>query len=177
MRTLAFLFVLVLSATFVVGQVKVKERGGVSIVVDKSKPVRKGLEAWYEVNNDGFRRKDLKAIMALRTPDFHTLTPDGKTNDYRFMEERTRLFLDRIVNWISLKIEIGTIEVQGDLASAYMTQDTTRMQRLGDGTIHKVQSKAIQRETFRKTANGWKLYKVDDIKDQGTWVDGVQIKR
>ena len=177
MRSLALLFVLPLCASFVVGQVKVKERSGISIVVDKSKPVRKGLETWYDANNEGFRRKDVKAIMALRTPDFHTLTPDGKTNDYRFMEERTRNFLDRIVSWISMRFEIGTIEVQDNLASAYVTQDTTRMQRLGDGTIHKVQAKAIQRETFRLTPNGWKLYKVDDIKDLGIWVDGVKTPK
>ena len=164
-----------MSSTVVAGQVKVKSRDGVSIVVDKSKPVRKGLEDWYASNTEGFKKRDLQAIMALRTSDFHTQTPDGRTNDRRFMEERTRLFLDRIVNWISMRFEIGTIHIDGDLASAYVTQDTVRMQRLGDGTIHKVQARAIQRETFRRTAEGWKLYKVDDIKDLGTWVDGVRL--
>ena len=142
---------------------------------DKSKPVRAGIEDWYVRNTAAFRAKDLQAVMALRTPDFHTLTPDGRTNDYAFMEERTRAFLDRIVSWISLEFEVGTIEVHGDLASATITQDTVRMQRLPDGTVHKVQAKAVQRETFRLTSEGWRLYKVDDIEDLGTWVDDARI--
>jgi len=156
-------------------QVKTKTKGDKTVVADKSKPVRKGIEDWYAQNTAAFRAKDLKALMALRTPDFHTLTPDGKTNDYKFMEERTRAFIERIVSWVEIKFEIGKIEVSGELAWAHITQDTTRMQRFPDGTVHKVQAKAVQRETFRKTPDGWRLYKVDDIKDLGVWVDGVKI--
>jgi hypothetical protein len=58
-----------------------------------------------------------------------------------------------------------------------VTQDTVRMQRRSDGNIHKVQSKAVQRETFRLTKQGWKLYKVDDIKDLGLFIDGVRVER
>ncbi|MEX2244748.1 MAG: nuclear transport factor 2 family protein [Trueperaceae bacterium] len=175
MRVVVLLAVALLVATPVVAQIKVKDKGSRSIVADKSKPVRKGIEDWYAQNTAAFRARDLKAVMTLRTADFHTLTPDGRTNDFKFMEERTRTFLDRIVEWVSLKFEIGTIEVDGDLAWAYITQDTTRMQRLADGTVHKVQARAIQRETFRRTSDGWRLYKVDDIKDLGTWIDGVKI--
>jgi ketosteroid isomerase-like protein len=158
-----------------IGQSKVKNKGFESIAIDKSKPIRRGIEDWYSRNTDAFKRKDLDAVMALRTADFHTLTPDGKSNDRKFMEDRTRSFLSRIDSWIFLRFEIGTIEVQGDLASAYVTQDTKRFQRLPDGTLHQVESKAVQRETFRRTPEGWKLYTVDDIKDQGVFVDGKRI--
>jgi ketosteroid isomerase-like protein len=155
--------------------VKVKEKGAVAVVRDKSKPIRRGIEAWYERNTDAFRRKDLAAIMALRTPDFHTLTPDGKTNDYPFMQERTRTFLSRIEKWLEMRFEIGTITVEGDLASAYVTQFTSRMQRLADGTLAKVESGVVQRETWKRTADGWKLYRVDDIKDGELRVNGQRV--
>jgi ketosteroid isomerase-like protein len=157
------------------GQAKIKEKNGSFFAKDKSKPIRRGIEEWYEKNTDAFRRKDLAAVMALRTPDFHTLTPDGQTNDFAFMQERTRGFLDRIEKWLEMRFDIGTIEVQGDLASAYVTQFTSRIQRLPDGTVAKVESKVIQRETWRKTADGWKLYKVDDIKDQGLFINGRRV--
>ena len=175
MRTVVFLVAALLVATPALAQVKTKTKGDKTVVADKSKPVRKGIEDWYAQNTAAFRAKDLKALMALRTPDFHTLTPDGKTNDYKFMEERSRAFIERIVSWVEIKFKIGTIEVSGDLAWAHITQDTTRMQRFPDGTVHKVQAKAVQRETFRLTSDGWRLYKVDDIKDLGVWVDGVKI--
>ena len=132
---------------------------------------RKELEARYEQNASAFEKHDLEAIMALRAADFHTITPDGRVNTRADMEARTRQFVGRIDHFISQDNQIGTIEVNGDLASAYVTQRTIRMQRFPDGTLHKVEAGAIQRETWRKTADGWKLYRVDDIRDRGVLVD------
>src|SRR6266850_5441572 len=65
---------------------KVKVKGGKLIERDKSKPVRKAIEAWYDLNIEAFNKKDLAAIMALRTDDFRTFTPDGKVNTRVDME-------------------------------------------------------------------------------------------
>jgi ketosteroid isomerase-like protein len=150
---------------------KVKVKHDKTTVRDKSKPVRKAIEDWYARNMEAFNAKDVAAVMALRTDDFHTITPDGKVNTRADMETRTKLFLDRIDHFISQDYRIGTIEVEGDLASADVTQKTVRMQRLPDGTLHKVEAGAVQRETWRKTAEGWKLYLVDQIRDTGVFVD------
>jgi ketosteroid isomerase-like protein len=150
---------------------KVKVKHDKTTVRDKSKPVRKAIEDWYARNKEGFNAKDVAAVMALRTDDFHTITPDGKVNTRADMETRTKLFLDRIDHFISQDYGIGTIEVEGNLASADVTQKTVRMQRLPDGTLHKVEAGAVQRETWRKTAEGWKLYRVDQIRDSGVFVD------
>ncbi len=157
-------------------QVKIKAKGAKSFTRDKSKPVRRAIEEWYDRNIAAFNAKDVKAIMDLRTEDFHTITPDGKVNTRADMEARTKLFVDRIDHFISQKFEIGTIEVEGDLASAYITQRTVRMQRFPDGTLHKVEAGAVQRETWRKTSAGWKLYRVDDIRDDGLLVDDKPFK-
>ena len=158
------------------GDLKIKVKDGRTIVRDKSKPVRKAIGEWYERNVAAFNAKDVAAIMALRTEDFHTVTPDGKVNTRADMEARTRQFVDRIDHFLSQDNQIGTIEVNGDLASAYVTQRTVRMQRFPDGTLHKVEAGAIQRETWKKTADGWKLYRVDDIRDSGILVDDRPYK-
>jgi len=156
---------------------KIKVKHGKTTVRDKSKPVRKAIEDWYARNMEAFEAKDVAAIMALRTDDFHTITPDGKVNTRADMEVRTKGFLDRIDHFISQDNQIGTIEVEGDLASADVTQKTVRMQRFPDGTLHKVESGAVQRETWRKTAKGWKLYRVDKIRDGGLLVDDKPYKQ
>ena len=153
------------------GDNKVKVKDGKTTVRDKSKPVRKAIEVWYASNMEAFKAKDVAAIMALRTDDFHTITPDGKVNTRADMEARTRQFLARIEYFIDQDNQIGTIEVTGNLASADITQKTVRMQRFPDGTLHKVESEVVQRETWKKTAEGWKLYKVDNIRDKGLLVD------
>jgi ketosteroid isomerase-like protein len=155
---------------------KVKVKNGKAIVRDKSKPVRKAIEDWYVRNMAAFKAKDVAAIMALRADDFHTVTPDGKVNTRADMEARTRRFLDRIDHFISQDNQIGTIELEGNLASADITQKTVRMQRFPDGALHKVESVVVQRETWKKTTEGWKLYRVDNIRDSDLLVDDKPYK-
>jgi ketosteroid isomerase-like protein len=155
---------------------KIKTKDGKTITRDKSKPVRKAIEDWYARNMAAFKAKDVAAIMALRAEDFHTITPDGSVNTRADMETRTRLFLDRIVHFISQDNQIGMIELAGDWASADIAQKTVRMQRFPDGTLHKVESSVVQRETWKKTAEGWKLYRVDNIRDGGLLVDDKPYK-
>jgi ketosteroid isomerase-like protein len=157
-------------------QTKVKVKADKTIVRDKSKPVRKAIEDWYVCNIEAFKAKDLKAIMALRTHDFHTTTPDGKVTTRADMELRTKSLLDRIDYFISQDNQIGTIELNDNLASADVTQTTVRMQRFPDGTVHKVEASVVQRETWNKTDEGWKLYKVDNIRDRGVLVDDKPYK-
>lgn len=152
-------------------EIKNKVKGGKTTTRDKSKPIRKAIEIWYGQNMEAFKAKNLAAIMALRTDDFHTITPDGKVNTRADMEVRTKTFLERIDHFISQDNQIGVIELEGNLASAQITQKTVRMQRFPDGTLHKVESGAVQRETWKKTTEGWKLYRVDNIRDDVVLVD------
>ena len=152
-------------------QRKVKVKHGKLTERDKSKPVRKAIEAWYDLNIAAFNKKDVAAVMALRTEDFHTTTPDGKVNTRADMEGYTRRLLDRIDHFISQDFELGTIDVQGDLASADVTQKTVRLQRLADGTLHKVEARVVQRETWKHTAQGWKMYTVGNIRDSSILID------
>ena len=153
------------------GERKVKIKGAKSIERDKSKPVRRAIEDWYSHNIAAFQAKDVAAIMSLRTDDFHTVTPDGKVNTRADMEARTKLFLDRIDHFISQEFHIGVIDVHGNLATADVTQKTVRMQRLPDGTLHKVEAAVVQREAWKRTTQGWKLYSVDNIRDGRVLVD------
>lgn len=153
------------------GERKVKVKTDRAIVRDKSKPVRKAIEDWYARNVAAFKAKDVAAVMALRTDDFQTTTPDGKVNTRADMEAYTQRFLGRIDYFLSLDFGIGTIEVQGDLASADVNQATVRMQRLPDGSLHKVEARAVQRETWKKTADGWKLHRVENVRSEGVLVD------
>ena len=158
------------------GELKVKVKADKTIVRDKSKPVRKAIEDWYARNVAAFKAKDVAAIMALRTDDFHTMTPDGKANTRADMEAYTQRFLGRIDHFNSLGFQIGTIQVQGELASADVTQNTVRMQRFPDGTLHKVEAGVVQREMWKKTAEGWKMCRVDNIRDGVVFVDDKPYK-
>lgn len=155
---------------------KTKLKDGKNITRDKSKPVRRAIEDWYARNTEAFRAKDVAAIMALRADDFHTITPDGKRNTRADMEAYTQRFLGRIDHFISLDFDIGTIDVQNNIASADVAQKTIRMQRFPDGTVHKVESGVVQRESWKKTNEGWKMYRVDNIQEGYLLVDDKPYK-
>ena len=163
-------------ASFAQDEQKTKVKNNKVVVRDKSKPVRRAIEDWYERNKAAFQAKDVAAVMALRTDDFHTVTPDGKTNTRADMEARTQRLLGMIDHFISQEFVIGTIDVKGDLASADVSQKTVRMQRFPDGSLHKVDSRVVQRETWKHTADGWKLYRVDNIQDGSIFVDDKPYK-
>ena len=57
---------------------------------------RAQLERRYAENNSAFLRWDLPAVMALRAPGFHAVTPDGLTNDRATMERYTEGLLNGI---------------------------------------------------------------------------------
>jgi len=137
-----------------------------------SATVHRQLDQRYAENARAFNAKDMKAIMALRTPDFHSVTPDSVTHDYADMEQRTRGLLNGVKRWISVRFDIVHLELEGDLARAMVKQHVDRMALRPDGKVHHVETWVTQRETWRWTAEGWKLYRVDDLHDQRRLVDG-----
>jgi ketosteroid isomerase-like protein len=134
--------------------------------------VRRELEQRYDENTRAFLAKDFAAIMALRTEDFHAVTPDGKLRNRAEMEQYIRGFLHGIDRWISTSIEIDSLEVSGDLARAIVRQHADRMALRSDGLVHHVETWVTQRETWRRAPDGWKLYRVDSVRDQRRLIDG-----
>jgi ketosteroid isomerase-like protein len=134
--------------------------------------VRREIEQWYDENTRAFLAKDVHAIMALRTRDFHAVTPDGTEQDRGAMEHYTIGLLNGIDRWISLNFDIDSLEVSGDLARAIVRQHLVRMALRPDGLVHHVETWVTQREAWRRTPDGWKLYRVDGVRDQRRLVDG-----
>jgi hypothetical protein len=138
--------------------------------------VRRELEAQYAKLIAANEKKDLKAIQALRTADFHTVGPDGRVNDSRTMLEYSRRFLESNKPPLIIKMTIRGLIVSEHklIAVAVIFQEVTRYQDLA-GQRRKVETSVMQRETWAKTPDGWKLKLVDDVHDQRKYVDGKRV--
>ena len=134
--------------------------------------VRAELEQAYARNRAAMLAKDVAAAMALRTEDFHSIGPDGRTNDRATMEGYIRNFLAGVQRWIAIEEEIQDIELNGNEAAATVRQHLIRMQLRSDNRVHHVETWVTQRETWRRTPEGWKMARVDQIRDQRRLVDG-----
>src|SRR6185436_93632 len=134
--------------------------------------VRKQLEVEYEKNRQAFFRKDVDAIMALRDTGFFTVPPDSQRHDRAWMRQYTEGLLNGIERWIDVTLVIDSLELVGNEARAIVRQHADRMALRPDGKVHHVETWVIQRETWIRRSDGWKLYRVDNLRDQRRLVDG-----
>jgi hypothetical protein len=138
--------------------------------------VRLELEARYRELEEAHDRRDLKAILALKTADFHAIFPDGKVGDWKVMEEYSRRFLEMNDPPYNIRNTIQQLVVSENklIAVAQVFQEASRYREL-EGKRRKVDTSVIQDETWSKTAEGWKLKSVDGVRDQKRFVDGKRV--
>ena len=136
-------------------------------------PLRKQAEAAYERNRQALLSREPAALLALRTEDFHVVTPDGVTHDAREMTLFTHNLLSNVESWEALSFDIENLEQEGNDVRADVRQHSIRMMRRPDGKVQRVENWVTQRETWVQTAEGWKMRRVDNIRDQRVLIDGV----
>jgi hypothetical protein len=137
--------------------------------------LKRELDARYAENGAGFIARDVDRVMRLRHPDFHT--EQGTTRMTREqMHERTRRFIEGIVRFDCIVETITALTLEGATAHAIVDQRTVRQQRFADGTTHDVRTWVVQRESWRRVANEWLLWRVDEINDGLLLVDGQVYK-
>ena len=135
--------------------------------------VREELEAQYQRLAAANERKDIAAIMALKSDTFYTIGPQGELNDRVSMEAHSRRFLEPLRPPIRIQQTILDLKVSEHELVAIVTvrQEVSRSREL-DGALRKVETSVVQRETWVKQDGEWKLQFVDDVRDQKTLVDG-----
>ena len=73
--------------------------------------VRKELERAYEKLNLANKRGALKAVLAMKTADFHTVLPDGTVNDFQTMKQYSERFMKNNSAGLEIKITIQKLAV------------------------------------------------------------------
>jgi hypothetical protein len=138
--------------------------------------VRKELEAQYQRLAEAHEKRDLRAIVGLKTADFHAIFPDGRVGDAQVMEQYSRQFLENNQPPYNIRVTIQELVVSDNklIAVAEVFQEATRYREL-EGKRRRVDTSVRQRETWAKTSDGWKLKSVDNVRDQRRFVDGKRV--
>jgi ketosteroid isomerase-like protein len=153
---------------------KIKVKDDRVVVRDKSKPVRRALEQQYARIAEAQINKDIDAMRALRTPDFTVDMPNGQRWDLETSLNYSRIGFQQVQSNISISNTIESLDVHGDEAVAVVHQRWSRMQMKG-GKLRRVDTEAIQTETWVNTKDGWKLKHIGDIKPGRWYVDGKRV--
>ncbi len=154
---------------------KFKAKGGKVTLRDKSEGsicVRRELEAVFANRVQAVKNKDAEAQVAQVSPDYSATLPNGQTLNYEQITAYMRGGAEQIVLVLDLSITIESLMVRGNEAIIDARQKFSRTQRLRDGNIQNVVTGVLQRETWVRTAEGWKLRRVDNLREQSVIVDG-----
>jgi len=133
--------------------------------------VRRAIFAAYEKLAEAVNAKDFDAFQALRTADFATIPPDSPPRNAEFMAARARGLLAGIQPPVRTRNDILTLTVRGDEAIATVRQHFSRRQPNPQGVVRRVETSVTQRETWRRTPEGWKLVFVDEVRDHVRWAE------
>ena len=138
--------------------------------------IRKELDAQYKKLAEAHDRKDLKAIAALKTADFHAVFVDGRVGDVRIMEQYSKQFLETNQPPFNIRFTIQKLTVSENklIAVAEVFQEAARYRDLA-GKRRKVETSVVQRETWAKTSDVWKLKSVDNVREMKRFVDGKRV--
>jgi hypothetical protein len=136
---------------------------------------RTAIEAQYEQLAKAIRRNDVEGILALQAPDFSSRNPNGNTFDFAAMEGYTRRLAAAVDSVIHVRNDIRGFQERGDTSVADVCQEFSRLQRLGDGRRHRIDTSVLQRETWVHLRDGWKRLNVTDEHGMRWFVDGVRI--
>jgi ketosteroid isomerase-like protein len=130
-----------------------------------SAAVRSEIEEAYRKLARAVETKDFEAFQRLRVDDFATIPPDGVPSPAARMADRARGMLAGIQPPISNSNDILELTTRGDEVIATVRQKFSR-HVVVDGQPRSRYTEVTQRETWRKTAEGWKLSFVDEVRDQ-----------
>ena len=153
---------------------KIKVKDGRVVERDKSKPVRRALEEQYAKIAEAQRNKDIDAMRVLRTPDFTVDAANGEKWDLETSLNYSKAGFQQVQSNISISNTIESLDVHGDIAVAMVHQQWSRMQ-MKRGKLRRVDTEAIQTETWVNTKDGWKLKHIGDVKPGAWYVDGKRI--
>ena len=139
------------------------------------KGVRKSLKEMYAKKAEYSRKKDIKSLIGLNTPDYKVILRGGKAMNNEQLEEQLKLFFSVVVRNVRFAHEIGEIKVNGKEAVVLVEQKDKRIQKFPDGKPHEVEANVIHRDTWIKTTGGWKLKLTEEQQQLKLTIDGKPV--
>ena len=157
-------------------QCKFKAIGGRVQMSDKSKACRsvlRELETVFAERVKAVKNRDAEAQIAQVSPDYSATEPNGQTLNYEQIVAYIRLGPQQIISVLDYSMTIESLTIRGNEAIIDARQKNySRTQRLRDGNVHNVVTGVLQREIWVRTAKGWKLKRVDNLREKKFLVDG-----
>ena len=117
---------------------------------------------------DATRCKDIKATMALMTPDFQMKKIKGSWQNRAQTEAVLRKSWPTIAGIRSWRIAMRDLKILGPSATALVEDQVIADVKDSKGLLHSVTMHTITREEWRQVNGAWKFRRMEDVKSQTT---------
>jgi len=134
--------------------------------------VQQALDTAHAQDARAFYRMSIDEVMALRTDDFQWIDASSGTRTRLETEAYLARLFSRVQEIDDMQSDIEGLALDGDEARAVVRQRMTRLQRMPDGDLHRVEIWTTQRETWVHTDKGWTLKRVEVTEAPTVTVDG-----
>lgn len=144
------------------------------IVRDSSHSIWKAINAQYAKLAEAMRKKDLDALFALYTPDFHAVTPTGEVWSRERSLAYQRNGMAQVKETIHISNTILRLTACDDEVTATVLQQWYRTQWMA-GKLRRVETNAVQDEHWVKMPEGWKRGNINEVENGAAFVDGKRV--
>jgi len=139
---------------------------------------RRELETAYAGIVRAMRQKDFKAWMSYLTPDYSEKSTHGKISRRPQIEAGRKQSLATSQS-LEARFDIAQVTLKANTAAVavrYALTVVTKPAMDPQGKTHKIVAVAPMRQTWIKTARGWKLRLSETLKGGAVTVDGQAAK-
>jgi ketosteroid isomerase-like protein len=136
--------------------------------------VRKEIQALYDHWLDGWKSKDITAIMSPLVPDFVYTNSNGKVRNRKQIESDWKDALKLYKSIERLSLSAGEVTLHGNEASDVSTWKFSGVYTDPQGKDRPATELFTSRDTLVRTPNGWMFKRSKDLKVVVT-VDGKPV--
>jgi hypothetical protein len=129
---------------------------------------------------DAIRKMDAPSYMAFFSNDFSMRNPDGKVHDHAEMEKYQRINAQttKKVNSYTVDIEAITHPHDADFAAIVLQKyDRDQAPLEEPDKPHRIQTSAVQREIWRNTLQGPRIFRIEEIMVGPVLLDGKRVQQ
>lgn len=132
---------------------------------------RKEINTLYKKLTTAMKKKDVKTVMALTTPDFSMKMPNGQVQKAGAIEASMRQMFSATKSIDKLETKIDSLKIQGNKAVAVSTTAFACTMQDAQGQTHKYTENSTSRDYLVKTKKGWRFQRTEALKAKVT-MDG-----
>lgn len=134
--------------------------------------VRRDLEAMYLTQDEAIRKKDFHAFVRTFAPDYSVKLLNGDTLNREQIEGYIKSDMARTKRVEKSASSIDSLLVRHDTAIVVVTHEATRILEDAHGQPHRWENQVIHKETWIKTSAGWKIRRLEEVKQVSVLRDG-----